>query len=222
MPPLDLDALTVAAAPATPQRALLCAVGALATRGEAEALSGTLRCYLAAGHDPTALYETVLQLHLFAGYPRAIEALTRLDAAWREAGLPPHAPCQEPPPGEALAGWFARGEALCGQIYGSAMDKLRAFMRRISPELACWMIADGYGKVLSRPGLDPAGREASVVGSLVALGTTPQLISHLRGSLRVGVSPEALAGLLRALALLLEPAAIQRARAALDEVLDRP
>jgi 4-carboxymuconolactone decarboxylase len=50
------------------------------------------------------------------------------------------------------------------------------------------MILEGYGKVLSRPGLDLQRRELCIVAACAATAQDRQLQSHLRGALNVGVS----------------------------------
>ena len=50
------------------------------------------------------------------------------------------------------------------------------------------MIVEGYGKVLSRPGLDIATRELAIVAFLTVDNRPKQLMSHIRGALRVGVT----------------------------------
>jgi 4-carboxymuconolactone decarboxylase len=49
------------------------------------------------------------------------------------------------------------------------------------------MITEGYGKVLSRPGLDLMRRELCIVAACAAAGQERQLHSHLHGTLNVGV-----------------------------------
>jgi alkylhydroperoxidase/carboxymuconolactone decarboxylase family protein YurZ len=51
-----------------------------------------------------------------------------------------------------------------------------------------WMIVEGYGKVLSRPGLDLATRELCIVALLAPQDAAPQLYSHLRGALNAGAA----------------------------------
>ena len=48
------------------------------------------------------------------------------------------------------------------------------------------MIADGYGKTLSRPGLDLLHRELCSVAMLVPQDAPRQLLSHLSGALNAG------------------------------------
>jgi 4-carboxymuconolactone decarboxylase len=62
------------------------------------------------------------------------------------------------------------------------------------------MIVEGYGKVLSRPGLDLARRELCIVAACAASEQDRQLHSHLHGALNVGVAPNVVTEALDALA----------------------
>jgi alkylhydroperoxidase/carboxymuconolactone decarboxylase family protein YurZ len=52
------------------------------------------------------------------------------------------------------------------------------------------MIEEGYGRVLSRPGLGALERELVAVAVLAACGWERQLVSHLLGAARVGAPRE--------------------------------
>ena len=60
-------------------------------------------------------------------------------------------------------------------------------MRGLHPLLDDWMIVEGYGKVLSRPGLDLPRRELCIVAACAASHQDRQLHSHLHGAVNVGV-----------------------------------
>jgi 4-carboxymuconolactone decarboxylase len=78
-------------------------------------------------------------------------------------------------------------------------EKLRLNIRDLHPLLDEWMVVEGYGKVLGRPGLDLARRELCIVAACAASGQDRQLHSHLHGALNVGVSADALGATLAAL-----------------------
>lgn len=145
----------------------------------------------AAGAAPAEVEETLLQAHLFVGFPTVLNAL----AAWRGAAGP--ADGAGGPPME-LAERRRRGEALCRRVYGAAYAKLRRNVRALHPDLDRWMVEEGYGRVLSRDGLDPVTRELCVVGLLAAGGHRRQLRSHLEGALNVGATTDAVRGALEA------------------------
>jgi 4-carboxymuconolactone decarboxylase len=141
--------------------------------------------------------EVVLQTHLFAGFPSAINGFLALERAWPVAAGSGRK--TKPSGGQAGAGradadrggdgraWRARGERLCRRVYGPTYSRLRARMRELSPALDEWAVVNGYGRTLSRPGLDAAARELCAVAALVALGVARQLEAHVEGAKRLGV-----------------------------------
>lgn len=133
--------------------------------------------------------EAILQSHLFLGFPAALAGLR----AWRRVrGDAASAPEETEETGDGEAGrWSARGEEVCRRVYGEAYPKLRRNVRRLHSDLDRWMIRDGYGKVLGRPGLDLAARELCIVAVLAADARPEPLHSHLRGALRAGAAAEA-------------------------------
>ncbi len=135
---------------------------------------------------PTAVEESLLQSYLFLGFPAALAAL----ADWRHlTGTRPMS--ESVADASDLAEWRERGEVVCREVYGRAYEKLRGSVRLVHPAMDDWMICEGYGKVLSRDGLDLATRELCIVAILAATRWEPQLHSHLRGALHVGCSPSA-------------------------------
>ena len=126
--------------------------------------------------------ELLLQSVLFVGYPRARIAFT----AWRKfSGVP--APREDPEADYALAGeWTRRGEEICAVVYGDNYDKLRESVQRLHPAIDSWMITEGYGRTLARPGLDLLRRELCIVAQTAVLEAPRQLHSHLRGALNAG------------------------------------
>lgn len=200
-----------------PDTLLPALVAAAAAAGDRPRLRAALRLAQAAGIGAAAVRETVLQVYLFAGYPRAINALADV------AGVYGHAPDAgrldlEPHPGDE-AQWLEEGQALCRRVYGEAYPRLLETMARVSPDLGRWMIVEGYGKVLSRPGLAPRLRELAAVAALAVLAVPSQLRAHLRGALLVGASPAEVAGALAAAALV-APGERDRARRLLQDLLE--
>lgn len=164
-----------------PQRALVRLSAALA----GEETEGWRAALLEArDRAPIAsIEEAILQAHLFLGFPVTLNALI----LWRE--IEPEAPT-EPAAGDADV-WRASGEALCRRVYGPAYERLRENVRGLHPDLDRWMVESGYGRTLSRPGLDPVTRELCIVAVLSAGTHLRQLESHLWGALNVGARPEA-------------------------------
>ena len=65
---------------------------------------------------------------------------------------------------------------------------MNANVQALHPDLGRWMVTEGYGKVLGRPGLDLGVRELCIVALLATQDAVPQLYSHLRGSLNAGMA----------------------------------
>ncbi|MEO6941223.1 MAG: carboxymuconolactone decarboxylase family protein [Candidatus Kapaibacterium sp.] len=135
--------------------------------------------------DRTALYECFLQTYLFAGFPAALEALKTLSRAWPDVShLDPNQIAQDA--AQLSQQYQDRGTLLYERIYSRNAEIVRTEMLRLSPELAAWAVVDGYGKTLSRPGLDMITRELCIVALLTQLGWHRQLFSHLMGARNVG------------------------------------
>jgi 4-carboxymuconolactone decarboxylase len=150
--------------------------------------------------------ELVLQTYLFAGFPRGLNAMRE----WRRASAR-EAP--ERDDGERLentAAWQRQGEQTCRTVYGAMYERLRVNIRDLHPALDAWMIVEGYGKVLSRPGLDLKRRELCVVAACAVLEQERQLHSHLHGALNAGATPAEVDDALAAVDDLLEPATRER------------
>jgi len=166
---------------------------------------------------PVHIEELVLQSYLFCGFPRALNAARE----WRRVSQR-SAPASDETEDVSLAEeWRERGEQTCAAVYGSMYEKLRLNVRDLHPALDSWMVVDGYGKVLSRPGLDIQRRELCVVAACAAMGQDRQLHSHLRGSLNVGVEPAVLAEAIDALAGLIGADRARSAQLLLARVLGK-
>jgi 4-carboxymuconolactone decarboxylase len=161
--------------------------------------------------------ELVLQSYLFCGFPRALNAARE----WRRVSQRA-APETDEAEDFALSGeWLARGEQTCSAVYGSMYEKLRLNVRDLHPALDTWMVVDGYGKVLARPGLDLPRRELCIVAACVAMGQDRQLHSHMRGAINVGVEPDVLGATLEAIAGLVGAARARSAQLLLARVLGK-
>lgn len=163
----------------------LALAAAAAAAGRRETQREVLRLALELQTPVEDLREVLLQTYLFAGYPRAINALADLAALRPLDPLPPAAL-------DADLGrernWLARGESLCRRVYGERYPKLLETIHRISPEVGRWMIQEGYGKVLGRDELPVWTRELCAVAALTVLEVPDQLRAHLRGCYLVGAN----------------------------------
>ena len=155
-----------------------------------------IRHCLNKGIPENALREAIIQTYLFDGYPTALEGLFLLGRILPDESHPPPA---QPLNSATLNHWFERGEQTCRIIYRDNYSKLWENVNRLSPDLGQWMLFEGYGKVLSRKGLELSTRELTNVAILAVKYYPRQLHSHLKGCINTGVDPEALSELLRLL-----------------------
>ncbi|MEZ5358700.1 MAG: carboxymuconolactone decarboxylase family protein [Candidatus Zixiibacteriota bacterium] len=143
-----------------------------------------LRQSLDARISPLAIDETILQSHLFLGFPAMIET-SRLFAKihprrYKKTQLP------EPYAGTTVKEWNREGLKKIRRLYGPAFERLVPYINSFSPQILTWMINDGYGQVLSRPGLGFHLRELCTVATLTVTAYEHQLGAHIRGALNVG------------------------------------
>jgi len=162
--------------------------------------------------DPVAVEETLLQSHLFLGYPAALNGLAR----WREISGR-----AAPSAADDRDRWAERGEEVCRVVYGGQYAGLRANVRRLHPDVERWMVEDGYGRVLGRPGLDLPVRELCISAILTVQDAPRQLYSHLRGALNAGAGQAQVSRALELAAMVSTPVARERAAETWTEVRRR-
>ena len=126
--------------------------------------------------------EALLQVHLFAGFPRTIEAFEIFFRILGPDGFAPEA--------SEFAADPREGDRLFDRIYASAADSVRGHLVELHPDLAAWVREHAYGRVLSRPGIAARMRELLAVAALCVTGPDRQFASHVRGAVRCGADPE--------------------------------
>ena len=154
----------------------LCALFGAAVVGNWARLK-QLRASLPEPEVDRGLREAILQVHLFAGIPRGVEAWNVLQEA---GGTGVVAPDELNPPATAV------GAELFERIYARDAEAVKAHLERQHPMHAQWILQHAYGSVLSRDGLTPRMREILACVALALTGQERQLISHIRGAVRCG------------------------------------
>ena len=180
-------------------RALLGLAAAVGLGQEAGTEAASRTC-VGAGVPALWVEELLLQSVLMVGWPRALMAF----AAWRAVAGPAQEPGENGAGSASIAEWQKRGEAVCREVYGKNYSRLRENVRALHPALEAWMVTEGYGRTLGRPGLDLARRELCTVVQVALQGAERQLHSHLRGALNAGASPAVVAAALEVVQPLLE------------------
>ncbi|MDZ4723485.1 MAG: hypothetical protein SGI97_06240 [candidate division Zixibacteria bacterium] len=135
----------------------------------------------------TALYEVMLQSYLFLGFPRMLTAAESLAESWPEES---NDSTVNQYTSKETTKWFTEGTELYKRVYAGNFEKLQHRITGFAPEAFRWMIHDGYGKVLSRPGLSIIERELAIMAYLIVDFRPRQLVSHIRGALNLGAQPD--------------------------------
>lgn len=154
--------------------------------------------------------ELLLQTYLFAGFPRALNGMRE----WRRLVA---APVSREVASDSER-FKERGERTCAMVYGPMYERLRRNIRDLHPVLDEWMIVEGYGKVLSRPGLDLGRRELCIVAACAATGQDRQLQSHLHGARNVGVPEPVVTAVLQSLREVISDKRLSRATRLWDRI----
>jgi alkylhydroperoxidase/carboxymuconolactone decarboxylase family protein YurZ len=142
---------------------------------------------------PIVAYEILLQSLLFFGFAQAIEAAKVFaEVVPLEKGDGGFAPVDD----AGIEERQRRGRALGEKIYYPNFERLMSNLGKVSPELAEWMVEDGYSKVLSRPGPTALEREIASIVFLTISGHPVQLHSHLRGARNLGATPDSIRSVL--------------------------
>lgn len=160
--------------------------------------------------------ELLLQTYLMCGFPRMLEGFRLFRLVWGLA-----AGTSEPHDHGHWVAWAERGEATCRTVYGEHYDALRRNVRALHPAVDEWMIVDGYGKVLARPGLDLRRRELCIVAQVAVLDAPRQLRSHLGGALAAGATAAEVSAALAVVSPLLDASHRRRVKALWYRVLER-
>lgn len=174
------------------------------------------------GLSELQMYEAVLNLLPYIGYPRTLSTMSRFQKVYpqyireRDAGkdLQPTEPWEQ----YAVKVWGERGAQIRGQLGLGGLGE-EDFVRQLtllSPELTEWVLYDDFGRIFGRAGLSLIEREAIVIGTLAAQAA-PQIAAHRKAMLRVGGSDELIDSLLEAVSEIVDEKALAMARQHLVE-----
>lgn len=195
-------------------------IAAFMASGDMPRLNAALDRGLDASLTLSEAKEVLVQLYAYAGFPKSLNALGELlkvVEARRQRGAQ-DAPGREPgrvvaTGAELLAvGKANQTEISGGPVQGPVFD--------FAPVINQFLQAHLFGDIFERDNLDWQSRELATVGALAAMpGVEAQLRSHMRASLRVGLTAAQLRQLTRVLDEGGVPDAARRANDALTQAL---
>ncbi|EHP44500.1 carboxymuconolactone decarboxylase [Cupriavidus basilensis OR16] len=183
-------------------------------------LNAALNQGLDAGMTISEAKEILVQLYAYAGFPKSLNALGELlqvvDAR-KQRGIqdaPGREPSRPVPTGDEL---LAVGTANQTKISGAPVKNA---VTDFTPVINQFLQAHLFGDIFERDNLDWQSRELATVGALAATpGVEAQLRSHMRASMRVGLSAAQLRQLTQVLAERGDAGAAKRASEALTQAL---
>ena len=183
-------------------------------------LNTALNQGLDAGMTVSEAKEILVQLYAYAGFPKSLNALGELlkvVEGRKQRGIQ-DAPGREPtraiPKGDEL---LAVGTANQTKISGGPVKNA---VTDFAPAINQFLQAHLFGDIFERDNLDWQSRELATVGALAAMpGVEAQLRSHMRASMRVGLSAAQLRHLTQVLAERGDKQAAERTDAALKQAL---
>lgn len=197
------------------QQAIPLIAASMASSKMAE-LDKALNQGLDAGLTVNEAKEILVQLYAYTGFPRSLNALNALmnvTEARKQRGIKDVAgkePVQPVPVGDELRqlGIANQTKISGGPVQGPLFEFAPAINQFLQTHL--------FGDIFARDNLDWQSRELATVGALAATpGVEAQLLSHMRTSLRVGLSTEQLQQVVNILRDNGEQAAARRAELAL-------
>ncbi len=183
-------------------------------------LNTALNRGLDAGLTISETKEVLVQLYAYVGFPRSLNALGELMKVVEERkqrGIrdePGREPGKAIPTGEELR---AVGTANQTKISGAPVA---GPVFEFAPVINQFLQTHLFGDIFARDNLDWQSRELATVGALAAMpGVEAQLRSHMRASLRVGLTAAQLRQLTQVLAERGDAQAAKRASEALTQAL---
>jgi len=191
-------------------------IAAAMAASDSPKLNAALARGLDAGLTISEAKEVLVQLYAYAGFPKSLNALgelMKLVEARKQRGIhdaPGREPSRAVPTGPEL---IARGHANQTEISGGPVQ---GAVFDFAPAINQFLQAHLFGDIFERDNLDWQSRELATVGALAAMpGVEAQLRSHMRASLRVGLTAAQLRQLAQLLAKDGDDAAAKRANEAL-------
>lgn len=126
---------------------------------------------------PSRIYEALLQIYLFAGFPTALISLRMYSEYFNYSSKLENF---------NIKSFTSRGIKNCKKVYSRKYERLISNVNSFSPELSEWLIIEGYGKTLGRKKLPMKERELCIVSILTVMMFEDQLISHMKGAFHCG------------------------------------
>lgn len=169
------------------------AVSSLIAQGALPQLKLHLNGALNSGCSITEVKEIILQMSVYAGFPRCINAMNTLREVLNERkskginDIEGSIIEQE----TNITERYSKGAEALSHLDSLQVQHLEDSYRDFSPELIRFTIEYAFGDIHSRKGLEKRYRQIATVAALSTLGNaSSQLKTHINGALNVGISED--------------------------------
>ena len=143
------------------------------------------------GLTPDEIREIMTHMGAYAGFPRALDAMTVANQVLAEMGHAPEGGTLHPAERLSDAQRRAQGAEVFGRLTGGGQqdpDKVVDSLAGQLGALGSYAIEFAFGEVWARPQLSRRDRSLVVVSILTALGRAPELDVHVPAAVRHGVT----------------------------------
>jgi 4-carboxymuconolactone decarboxylase len=185
-----------------------------------DVLKGSIGWAMDTSVKPSEIYEVLLQGYLFLGYPVAIESFFILDEVLGSKSAAVSSQFDKAPAWD-YNDFKSKGKKTAEKIYADMFDPVFNNIWRLSPDLASGMVIEGYGRIISRPGLDIIERELAVVSALTVTDMPRQLHSHIKGSINAGAGGVQIQAAIRQCRYFAESPVIDKALTIFEKLLGK-
>lgn len=171
----------------------IAAVSSLIAQSAIPQLKVHLNGALNSGCSITEVKEIILQMSVYTGFPKSINAMNAFREVLderkskgindREGNIPNHE--------TQTANRYLKGAEALSLLDSLQVQRMEEAYRDFSPELVQFTLVYAFAEIHSRKGLDKRYRQIATMAALVTLGNAPsQLKFHIAGALNVGVTED--------------------------------
>lgn len=203
----------------TPKHQSLSAIAGLEAKGDMGRLYAEINNGLDNGLTVAQIKEALSQLYAYTGFPRSLNALGQLQKAVADRDASGKAYDKGQDDATVLPVGFnslKTGTEVQTRLTG------KPFNYTFAPREDYYLKAHLFGDIFASKVLSPAEREIVTVSAIASLpGCEPQLQSHARGALNMGVKPDELADIPAVIAARVGAAEAWRAQVAVSKALGK-
>lgn len=165
------------------------AVASLTSQGAIPQLKVHLNGALNTGCSLGEVKEVILQMSVYCGFPRCINAMNVLKEVVTERTSKGIADSKGREPSKSVGERYQQGAASLATLNEEQEQILGDAFADISPILVRFIIEYGYGDVFSRDNLDVRYRQIATIAALTTLGNaSSQLKFHIEAGLHIGLA----------------------------------